>query len=68
MDVARVLDQLMRNIGFESGYVAQGGDIGSRICRELAVDYESCKGEHLIKLQVFLFMLTQSKPCIVSNL
>ncbi|KAJ5639380.1 uncharacterized protein N7484_007242 [Penicillium longicatenatum] len=47
MDVARVLDQLMRNIGFESGYVAQGGDIGSRIARELAVDYESCKAVHL---------------------
>ncbi|KAJ5711694.1 hypothetical protein N7488_005850 [Penicillium malachiteum] len=44
-DIARVLDQLMRNIGFESGYVAQGGDIGSRIARELVVDYESCKGK-----------------------
>ncbi|KAJ5538459.1 hypothetical protein N7494_007938 [Penicillium frequentans] len=46
-DIARVLDQLMKNIGFESGYVAQGGDIGSRIARELAVDYESCKAVHL---------------------
>ncbi|KAJ5930261.1 Epoxide hydrolase [Penicillium verhagenii] len=46
-DIARVLDQLMRNLGFESGYVAQGGDIGSRIVRELAVDYESCKAVHL---------------------
>ncbi|KAJ5614431.1 hypothetical protein N7528_008085 [Penicillium herquei] len=45
-DIARVLDQLMRNIGFESGYVAQGGDIGSRIARELVVDYESCKVVH----------------------
>lgn len=44
-DVSRVLDQLMRSIGFERGYVAQGGDIGSRIARNLAVDYPSCKGK-----------------------
>lgn len=43
-DIARVLDQLMRDLGFGRGYVAQGGDIGSRIARILAVDYESCKG------------------------
>jgi hypothetical protein len=36
----------MKDIGFESGYVAQGGDIGSRIARALAVDYESCKAVH----------------------
>lgn len=55
-DIARVLDQLMKNIGFESGYVAQGGDIGSRIARELAVDYESCKGEHWNKILRFSFL------------
>lgn len=44
-DIARVLDRLMKDLGFESGYVAQGGDIGSRIARTLAVDYESCKGK-----------------------
>ncbi|KAJ5161109.1 Isopenicillin N synthase [Penicillium capsulatum] len=43
-DNARILDQLMKAIGFQSGYVAQGGDIGSRIARTLAVEYESCKG------------------------
>ena len=43
-DIAHVLNQLMVGLGFESGYAAQGGDIGSRIARELAVDYESCKG------------------------
>ncbi|KAJ6031115.1 hypothetical protein N7540_001847 [Penicillium herquei] len=45
-DIARVLNQLMTDIGFESGYVAQGGDIGSRIARELVVDHESCKAAH----------------------
>ncbi|KAK5790409.1 hypothetical protein VI817_007696 [Penicillium citrinum] len=42
-DIARVFDRLMKDIGFDSGYVAQGGDIGSRIARTLAVDHESCK-------------------------
>ena len=44
-DIARVFDRLMKDIGFDSGYVAQGGDIGSRIARTLAVDHESCKGK-----------------------
>lgn len=43
-DIARVMDKLMKDIGFESGYVVQGGDIGSRVARVIAVDYESCKG------------------------
>ncbi|KAJ5624140.1 Alpha/Beta hydrolase protein [Penicillium lagena] len=46
-DVARIMDQLMKDVGFESGYVAQGGDIGSRIARNLAVDHDSCKAVHL---------------------
>lgn len=43
-DVTRIMDQLMKDVGFESGYVAQGGDIGSRVARNLAVDHDSCKG------------------------
>lgn len=43
-DISRIIDQLMKNLGFENGYVAQGGDIGSRIGRTLAVDFESCRG------------------------
>ncbi|EAW09488.1 epoxide hydrolase family protein [Aspergillus clavatus NRRL 1] len=42
-DVARVFDQLMKGLGFEAGYVTQGGDIGSRLSRVLAVEFESCK-------------------------
>lgn len=45
-DCARIIDQLMRGLGFESGYVSQGGDIGSKISRILAVNYDRCKGEH----------------------
>ncbi|KAL4948276.1 Alpha/Beta hydrolase protein [Aspergillus filifer] len=42
-DSARIIDQLMRDLGFGSGYVSQGGDIGSMIARLLGVKYESCK-------------------------
>ena len=46
-DAARVLDRLMVDyLGFKSGYMAQGGDIGSHIARCLGDQaYESCKGE-----------------------
>lgn len=44
-DIGRVVDKLMNDLGFGGGYVAQGGDIGSRVGRVLAVDYESCKGQ-----------------------
>jgi microsomal epoxide hydrolase len=44
-DSARIVDQLMRGLGFFSGFVAQGGDIGSAVARILAVGYDSCKGK-----------------------
>ncbi|KAL4870773.1 hypothetical protein BDV12DRAFT_43884 [Aspergillus spectabilis] len=46
-DTARIVDQLMRDLGFGSGYVSQGGDIGSRVARLLGVHYDSCKAVHL---------------------
>ena len=46
VDTARVINKVMVNLGFEDGYVAQGGDIGSRIGRILAVDHEPCKAVH----------------------
>jgi hypothetical protein len=37
----------MTTLGFgESGYVAQGGDIGSRIARFLGANYDECKAVH----------------------
>jgi microsomal epoxide hydrolase len=44
-DSARVLDQLMKNLGFNK-YIAQGGDIGSFLAREMAVSFDSCAGCH----------------------
>lgn len=45
-DTARVIDQLMKGLGFESGYISQGGDIGSFITRLLGAKYDSCKAAH----------------------
>ncbi|KIW47661.1 uncharacterized protein PV06_00334 [Exophiala oligosperma] len=47
VDVARIVDSLMKQIGFGTGYVAQGGDVGSRVSRIIAVDHEACKAIHL---------------------
>lgn len=44
MDNARVVDQLMKDLGFGSGYVIQGGDIGSFVGRLLGVSFDACKG------------------------
>ena len=46
------LDNLMVGLGFGSGYMAQGGDIGSAVSRLLAANYDSCKGMHLNMLNL----------------
>ncbi|KII87369.1 hypothetical protein PLICRDRAFT_252879 [Plicaturopsis crispa FD-325 SS-3] len=46
-DAARLIDRLMVGLGFGSGYIAQGGDIGSKIGRALGAKYPSCKALHL---------------------
>ena len=45
VDVARIMDNLMKQIGFGEGYIAQGGDVGSRVARIIAVNHDSCKGK-----------------------
>ena len=42
-DTARVLNQLIVDLGL-SGYIAQGGDVGSFISRMQAVAYNECRG------------------------
>lgn len=44
--IARVVDRLMVGLGFGSGYITQGGDIGSFVSRVLAVRMESCLAAH----------------------
>lgn len=50
-DVAQILDHLMSNLGFSNGYIAQGGDVGSKVAQVLAAKHRNCKGE----LHFFMF-------------
>ncbi|KZL84312.1 epoxide hydrolase [Colletotrichum incanum] len=44
---ARIMNQLMIDLGFDKGYVAQGGDLGSLLARIMSVRYDACKAFHL---------------------
>ncbi|KAJ3494932.1 hypothetical protein NLG97_g3750 [Lecanicillium saksenae] len=44
---ASAIDNLMIGLGFKSGYLVQGGDLGSFLGRILAMTSESCKGMHV---------------------
>jgi microsomal epoxide hydrolase len=46
-EASAVLHKLMLGLGFGSGYVAQGGDIGSGICQAQGSRYDECKSIHL---------------------
>lgn len=43
-DIARIINKLAVGLGFDDGYVVQGGDIGSAVARNLGTVYPSCKG------------------------
>ena len=45
-DTARIINKLMVSIGFGSGYISQGGDIGSFVSQALAQNYDECKAIH----------------------
>ncbi|EUC37785.1 hypothetical protein COCCADRAFT_33094 [Bipolaris zeicola 26-R-13] len=54
IDTSRIMHKLMLSLGFgKSGYLVQGGDIGSIFSRQIAAMYPECKGMHLN------FMLTK---------
>jgi microsomal epoxide hydrolase len=45
-DVARILNQLMIDLGFgDRGYIAQGGDVGGMVARMMA-PYKECRAAH----------------------
>ncbi|KAF2493584.1 epoxide hydrolase [Lophium mytilinum] len=46
-DAAFIINNLMIELGFGNGYVAQGGDVGSFIASELLSQYNECKAKHL---------------------
>lgn len=43
-DVARIMNTLMTQLGFDQGYVVQGGDVGSKVARVIAAEHNACKG------------------------
>lgn len=46
--MGRVIHKLMLSLGFgTTGYLIQGGDIGSLVARVIAARYDECKGMHL---------------------
>lgn len=47
-DTARIMHKLLLSLGFgTSGYLVQGGDIGSLVARQIAATYAECKGMHV---------------------
>ncbi|KAE9369905.1 alpha/beta-hydrolase [Stipitochalara longipes BDJ] len=63
-DIGAIMNQLLLDLGFGDGYIAQGGDIGSRIARTLAWNYEACKAVHVNYLPI----LTPPEGMSVSSL
>lgn len=44
-DATRILNKMMVGLGFGSGYLAQGGDMGAGLARGLAIDHKEAKGK-----------------------
>lgn len=51
-DVARLLHKLAISLGFGSGYVLQGGDIGSKVGRVMAATYDEVKGKISLSVEI----------------
>ncbi|KAI8711506.1 EHN domain-containing protein [Fusarium sp. LHS14.1] len=49
---ASALNNLMLGLGFGSGYLAQGGDLGSFVSRFLAMTSDACKGMHVNMMSI----------------
>lgn len=49
-DAATAISRLMHGLGFGTGYLAQGGDLGSFICRYLATNDNACMGMHVSQM------------------
>jgi microsomal epoxide hydrolase len=46
-DTSRVMHSALMELGFEGGFVTQGGDIGAGVSLVLATKYDTCKACHL---------------------
>ncbi|KAK1532042.1 epoxide hydrolase [Colletotrichum costaricense] len=47
LDWRKLMNELMITLGFDSGYVAQGGDIGSFLARILLANHPQCKAFYI---------------------
>ncbi|KAF3798378.1 putative epoxide hydrolase [Colletotrichum gloeosporioides] len=61
-DAARLMNELMRSLGFASGYVVQGGDIGSFIARILSEAYPECKAFHNVLFVAYFTQVNMLAP------
>lgn len=59
-DSAEAMENLMQNLGF-SKYIAQGGDVGSFLCRLMAPKYDSVVGVHCELLALLSFDAAQTE-------
>lgn len=66
---ARVMNQLMVELGFGSGYFTHGGDVGSMLSIELANSFMECKAYHrMFSPSQWNHKYTESLTCIVNLL
>ncbi|KAF2156654.1 putative hydrolases or acyltransferase, partial [Myriangium duriaei CBS 260.36] len=52
IEMTRVCFKLVHQLGFEDGYIAQGGDLGSFVSRQSAQEDPACKAFHLNMVMV----------------
>ncbi|KAK5209300.1 hypothetical protein LTR41_004836 [Exophiala xenobiotica] len=66
-DIGRIMNKLMLGLGFGSGYVLQGGDIGSFTAAIMSGTYDECKAVHWFSTEQRLnpsdnFAASSTKP------
>jgi microsomal epoxide hydrolase len=63
-DAARIMNTLMLELGFKK-YIAQGGDVGSRVARVMSVEHEACQAIHR-KHSIHISRLEPSLICALT--
>lgn len=67
-DVARIMDQLMCRLGFETGYAVQAGDWSYHVARQMAVQFpQRCKAVHLNFCESFCFAAKRKRLNVVGS-
>jgi microsomal epoxide hydrolase len=66
-NIASIMNSLMIELGFQSGYAVQGGDIGSKVCRVMAATYDAVKAIHSMSRYLNLNLDSQSLQSIFAS-